>query len=111
MKLLTSAQSMNLNDIECPWPADGADLSLVELNEVEKTWLAHQVVAKLQTTRELAERFCYDHPSQYVVGLELVAGCFCPLAYPGWPAECPALTESATSPIRNYLWHHVHVEN
>ena len=57
MKLLTSTQSMNLNDIECPWPADGADLSLVELNEVEKTWLAHHVVAKLQATRELAERF------------------------------------------------------
>ena len=57
MKLLTSTQSMSLNDIECPWPADGADLSLADLNEIEKTWLVHQVVAKLQITKKLAELY------------------------------------------------------
>ena len=57
MKVLTSTQSMSLNDIECPWPADGADLSLADLNEIEKTWLVHQVVAKLQITKKLAELY------------------------------------------------------
>ena len=52
MKLLTSTQSMSLNDVECPWPAAGADLSLAE-----KTWLVHQVVAKLQITKKLAELY------------------------------------------------------
>ena len=48
---------MNLNDIQCPWPADGVDLSITELSEMEKTWLAHQIVSKVQTPRALANRY------------------------------------------------------
>ena len=53
----TSTQKMNLNDIQCPWPADGVDLSITELSEMEKTWLAHQIVSKVQTPRALANRY------------------------------------------------------
>ena len=33
------------------------DLCLVELSSSEKLWLAHQIVWKLQTTRELANLY------------------------------------------------------
>ena len=48
---------MNLDDIQCPWPADNVDLSITELSEIEKTWLAHQIVSKVQTPRALANRY------------------------------------------------------
>ena len=45
---------MSLNVIQCPWPASGADLSLRELNETEKAWLANEIVTKAQTPKQLS---------------------------------------------------------
>ena len=48
---------MEPGELECPWPAGGIDLCLVELSSSEKLWLANQIVLKLQTTRELANLY------------------------------------------------------
>ena len=48
---------MNLDDLPCPWPDGNADLCLVELNNVQKTWLAHQMVEKIQTARSLSNSY------------------------------------------------------
>ena len=54
---ITSFKIIEPSELECPWPAGGIDLCLVELSSSEKLWLANQIVMKLQTTRQLANLY------------------------------------------------------
>ena len=42
-----------------PFRSDGADLSSTELSEIEKTWIAHQIMSKFLTTKALGNRYVF----------------------------------------------------